>query len=192
MRNNKIFILIMCAMGIAINVVLGTIASRLQIPLIFLDTIGTIFIAVLFGPWQGATVGGLTNIITPILSGNPKDIPFLLVNVVVGLIVGFIARKYRFNIKTGIIAGLILSVVCPLIGSPIAVWLYGGITGSGNDFIFTWLKNSGMDIFQAAFLPRVASNFIDKIGSCLLVFLSMKYIPSQYKNLNIKEENLSN
>lgn len=186
MKNNKVFILTLCALGIAINVVLGTIVTRLQIPLVFLDTIGTIFIAVFFGPVQGAIVGALTNILTPILSGNIKDIPFLLVSVAVGIIVGFIAKKKGFSLITAIVTGVILSIVCPLIGSPIAVWLYGGITGSGNDFIFTWLKNSGVDIFSAAFIPRITGNLIDKIGSCILVSLCLKYIPLQYRELNPK------
>lgn len=182
MRNRKVFLLVMSAMAVAINIVLGTIVSRLQIPLLFLDTIGTIFIAALYGPLYGAAVGTITNLLTPILSGNPKDIPFFLVNLAVGLIVGFIAKKYKFGLVPAVITGIILSIVCPLIGSPIAVWVYGGITGSGNDFIFTWLKNSGMDIFSAAFVPRITGNIIDKIGSCILVSAAVKLIPAQYKS----------
>lgn len=186
MKNKSTFIMIMCAMSIAINIVLGTIVQKLSIPLLFLDTIGTIFIAVLFGPWYGAAVGALTNIITPILTGNIKDIPFLLINVAVGIIVGYIAKKFDFNIITAIITGIILSIVCPVIGSPIAIWLYGGITGSGNDILFLIFKNTGMDIFTSAFIPRITGNFIDKIGSCILVFEAVKHIPAQYKrNRNI-------
>jgi len=180
MQNRKTFILVLCALFIALNLVLGTVVGTLHIPLIFLDTIGTIFAAVLFGPWSGAAVGALTNIIQGMLT-NPKDIPFLLVNVVVGLIVGYIAKRYKFNLKTAIITGLILAVVCPLIGSPIAVWLYGGIVGSGNDFIFMWLVKSGQDIFTATFIPRITGNIIDKVVSCLLVCQLIKYLPEKYK-----------
>jgi len=178
-------------MAIAINIVLGTVVVDAKIPLLFLDTIGTIFVAVLFGPLAGIAVGTATNLLTPMLSGNFKDIPFFVVNATVGLIVGYIAKKYKFNLKTAIITGLILSIVCPLIGSPIAVWIYGGITGSGNDFIFIWLKNSGQDIFTASFIPRITGNFIDKIGSCVLVSLSMKYISAEYKNLSKSENDIT-
>lgn len=182
MRNKKVFILTLCAMAVAINIVLGTVVTYTKIPFLFLDTIGTIFVAVIFGPWEGVAVGTVSNLLTPILSGNIKDIPFFIVNAAVGLIVGYIAKKYKFTLKTAIISGLLLSIICPLIGTPIAVWVYGGITGSGNDFIFVWLKNSGQSIFTSAFIPRITGNFIDKIGSCILVFLSMKYIPNEYKN----------
>ncbi|SKB00299.1 energy-coupling factor transport system substrate-specific component [Caloramator quimbayensis] len=189
MKNKKTFYLTMCAMAVAINIVLGSLVSLTKIPLLFLDTVGTIFIAVLIGPWQAAAVGTATNILTPLLSGNVKDIPFFLVNAVVGIVVGYIAKKYEFNIKTAIITGLILSIVCPLIGTPIAVWIYGGITGGGTDFFFVWLKNSGMSIFNAAFFPRIAENLIDKILSCIFVLWSMKYIPKEYRGIG-KEESM--
>lgn len=182
MRNKQVIALVMCALAVAINMVLGALVQNLKIPLIFLDTIGTIFVAVLFGPWQGAAVGTVTNILTPLLTGNPKDIPFFIVNALVGIIVGYSARKFKFNMVTAVATGIVLSIVCPIVGTFIATGVYGGITGSTTDIFFLWLKNSGMSVFTSAFLPRITENFIDKIGSCILVFLAMKYIPKQYKS----------
>ena len=122
--------MIMASLGIVINIVLGTAVSTMQIPLLFLDTVGTIFVAVALGPFAGALTGGVTNVIQGILT-NPKDIPFALVNIAVGVMVGFVAKRYRFGIKTAAVTGVILSVVAPLIGTPIAVFIYGGITGGG-------------------------------------------------------------
>ncbi|WP_411679268.1 CD3073 family putative ECF transporter S component [Clostridium thailandense] len=180
MKNKKTFTIILCAFAAAINIVLGTLVGQLKIPLIFLDTIGTIFAAVYFGPWYGATVGAVSNIITGMIF-SPKDIPFFLVNVVAGLIVGYIVKKYGYSLITAVVTGLILSVVCPLIGSPIAVWLYGGVTGSGNDFLVLWLRKSGTDIFTSAFIPRITGNIIDKVFSSLLVWILIKKLPSEYK-----------
>ncbi|WP_252187802.1 CD3073 family putative ECF transporter S component [Anaeromonas frigoriresistens] len=168
--------MILASLGIVINIVFGTVVQSLQIPLLFLDTIGTILIAVVLGPFAGALTGGLTNIIQGMIT-NPKNIPFAIVNIVIGLIVGFIAKKYKFNIKNAIITGLILSVVAPLIGTPIAVLVYGGVTGGGTDVIFAWLLASGQKIFTAAFIPRVTGNIIDKIVSCLLVVFIVQKMP---------------
>ena len=44
--------------------------------------------AVVLGPLAGALTGGLTNVIQGAIT-NPRDIPFALVNIAVGLIVGF-------------------------------------------------------------------------------------------------------
>lgn len=179
--NNSFFetpkAMIFASIGIAINIVLGTIAQIIHIPLLFLDTIGTILVSVVLGPLAGALTGGLTNVIQGFIT-NPKDIPFALVNIAIGLIVGFIAKKQGFELKTAVKTGLILAVVAPLIGTPIAIFIYGGITGSGTDLIFAWLRATGSSIFTATFIPRITGNIIDKLASCLLVYVLLKRIPS--------------
>lgn len=179
MNRSRTFAYTFSALGIAINIVLGSVAGFLSIPLVFLDTIGTIFVAAIFGPWFGALTGGLTNVIQGILT-NPRNIPFALVNIAVGIVVGLIARKNKFGIKTAVITGIILSVVAPLIGTPIATYLYDGITGDINDIFFTWLVQSGQKIFAAAFIPRITSNFVDKILSCILVSFLIQRLPKKY------------
>ncbi|MCF6462910.1 CD3073 family putative ECF transporter S component [Clostridium sp. Cult1] len=177
-RNNT-YALIFSALGIAVNIVLGTVSSILNIPLLFLDTIGTIFTAATFGPFYGALTGGLTNVIQGIIT-NPKSIPFALVNIVVGIIVGLIARKKKFTYLTAIITGLILAVIAPLVGTPIAVYVYGGITGDFNDVFFTWLVQTGQTVFTAAFIPRITSNIVDKVASCMIVAFLMQRLPNKF------------
>ncbi|MFD3157044.1 CD3073 family putative ECF transporter S component [Haloimpatiens sp. FM7330] len=179
MRNNKLRIWLLCSIAVALNIILGIVASSFKLPL-YLDTIGTIFIAVYFGPWYGAAVGGVTNLITGIIF-SPKDIPFLIVSVVVGLVVGFISKKFKFTFVTATITGIILSIVCPLIGTPIGIWVYGGLTGTGMDFLFMWLKQSGNSIFVSSFIPKIINNLLDKIGSCILIYLLIKSLPAKYK-----------
>ncbi|SHJ48225.1 energy-coupling factor transport system substrate-specific component [Hathewaya proteolytica DSM 3090] len=95
--------------------------------------------------------------------------------------VGFIAKKFVWNFKTALITGLILSIVAPLIGTPIGVWVYGGLTGTVSDVFVLWLKNSGASIFTASFIPKIFNNFWDKTGTCLLVYALIKALPRQYK-----------
>lgn len=174
MKNNSTKNLVLSAIMIAVNIVLGTTVDMLKIPLLFLDTLGTILGSVILGPFYGMAIGGLTNVIQGILT-NPKTIPFAIVNIVVGLVVGLIAKKRKFNVTVAVITGIILSFVAPLIGTPIALAVFGGYTGDFNDVFFTVMKGWGAGVFSAAFLPRVASNLVDKIVSCLLgSFLSDK------------------
>lgn len=167
--------MVMSAFFVVLNIVMGLLVGALKIPLLFMDTIGTVFGAVWFGPVWGMIIGGLSNVLLAITQ-NPKDLPFALVNIVVGLVVGLIARKHKFDLKTAIITGLILAVVAPLIGTPIAVYVYGGITGDFNDVFFTALKQGGSTIFSAAFLPRIASNIVDKVLTCVIVALTLPKI----------------
>ena len=70
--------------------------------------------------------------------------------------------------------------MAPLIGTPIATYVYGGITGDFNDVLFTWLRQSGQKMFTAAFIPRVTSNLVDKIASSLIVSFLILAIPKKY------------
>lgn len=178
-QRNRTYALIFSSLAIALNIVLGTVSSMLSIPLLFLDTIGTIFTAAVFGPLYGALTGGLTNLIQGVIT-NPKSIPFALVNITIGLVVGFIAKKWKFDYKIALFTGLLIAVVAPLIGTPIATYVYGGITGDFNDVFFTWLVQSGQKVFTAAFIPRITSNIVDKVFSCLLVAFLIERMPKVY------------
>ncbi len=182
----KTRVMILCGLCIAINLVLGTAVQMLKIPLIFLDTIGTIFAAALFGPLAGALTGGLTNVIQGFLT-SPQDIPFALVNIAIGVIVGLTAKRFRFDTKTAVLVGLVLSVVAPLIGTPIAIWIYGGLTGGGSDFIVAWLLSTGSSIFTAAFIPRITGNIIDKVASCVLIAVLIQALPKELLKGSLQE-----
>lgn len=170
------FALTFSSLCVVVNLVLGTAVAMLHIPMLFLDTLGTVFGAVLLGPFYGVIIGLVTNVVQGVLT-NPRDIPFALVNMVIGLVVGLVARKFRFSLPVAILTGLVLAVVAPLIGTPIAVWLYGGLTGGGTDFVFLWLKQSGHSIFTAAFIPRIMGNLLDKVLCTVLVSLLLPAFP---------------
>ena len=180
MNNSKSRIITFCGLAIAVNIVLGIVTDALQLPF-YLDTLGTVITAALIGPVPGAMVGALTNIITGFMY-SIKDIPFLLVNVAVALIVGFVAKKFKFTYKSAFITGLVLAIVCPLIGTPIGIAVYGGLTGTVSDVLVVWLKSSGSSIFAASFIGKVGNNLIDKIGTCMLAVLLIKYLPMSMKS----------
>lgn len=180
MRNKKVSIMAFCGIAIAVNIVLGIVTSMLKLP-IYLDTLGTVVTAVLFGPLPGAIVGALTNIITGFIY-SIRDIPFLLVNVAVALIVGIAAKKFNFTLVTAIVCGLVLSVVCPLIGTPIGILIYDGLTGTVSDILVMALKNSGSSIFTASFIAKVGNNLLDKVGTCILAYFLIKSLPVSVKS----------
>lgn len=164
------------ALAVAINVIAGSIIGNLKIPFLFLDTVGTIFIAAVFGPFWGALVGLLTNLVLGVTTSYTA-IPFALVNVIVGLVVGYIARKKGFRFSSALIAGIVLGFLCPAVGTVIAIGLFGGLTGGLHDVAILWLKQAGTSLFTAAFLPRLAGNLMDKILSALLVYYVVKNLP---------------
>lgn len=179
MKNKKTFILVFCGVSIAMNIVLGIITKALGIPL-YLDTLGTVLTAVFVGPIPAMAVGALSNIITGLIFA-PTDIPFFIVNMFIGLIVGLIAKKWNFTLVTAIITGLILSVIAPAIGTPIGIAVYGGLNGSASDVLVMSLVEGGKSIFAASFIRNIASNLVDKIGTCLVAWAIIKTLPSRFK-----------
>ncbi len=186
MKNSKVFVITFCGIATAVNIVLGIATSALKLPF-YLDTLGTVVTAVLLGPLPGALVGALTNIITGFLY-SIRDIPFLLVNVAVALIVGFAAKRYKYSLVTAVVCGLILSVVCPLIGTPIGILMYGGLTGTVSDILVMALKNAGSSIFAASFIVKIGNNLIDKVSTCVLAFFLIKSLPVSMKS-SLKSSN---
>lgn len=183
-------ILVFAGLAIALNVILGIITSAIKAPL-YLDTIGTVFMAIYFGPWYGAAVGGATNFITSILM-NPQGMPFMLVSIAIGLIVGFVFRKFKFNFTSSIIIGLVLSIVAPLIGTPIGVYVYGGLTGTVSDIAVAWLKQSGTSIFAASFIAKVFNNLLDKVGTCVMLYFIISSLPNPLKPTNFESVKKNN
>jgi len=179
LKDKKVYKITFCGIFIAINIVLGIVTSALKAPF-YLDTLGTVMTAVMLGPIPGAIVGALTNIITGLIY-SVKDIPFLIVNVAVALVVGYAAKKFKFNLVTAIVCGLILSIVCPLIGTPIGILIYGGFTGTISDVIVLALKSSGSSIFAASFIAKVGNNLLDKVGTCLIAYFLITRLPNSLK-----------
>lgn len=121
--------LLIIPVGVAVNFVGGQLASILKLPM-YLDTIGTIFAAMLCGPWVGAVTGGLTNVVTGI--ANPVNFAFIPVNVIAGLVTGFLARKQMFSVWwKWLISMFVMAWVSIIVSAPIVVLVYGGVTGGG-------------------------------------------------------------
>ena len=176
MKNTKANLTAFCGVCVAMNIVLGIITSALGIPL-YLDTLGTVLTAALFGPVPGIIVGALSNIITGLIY-SVRDIPFALVNMAVGLVVGLVAKKWKFSLVTA------------AIGTPIGIYVYGGLQGNISDVVVTGLVKAGQSIFAASFLTKVGSNLIDKVGTCIIAVLLIKAMPAQFL-ANLKGEEVA-
>ena len=60
-------------LAIAINIAIGQIVQTIRLPL-YLDSIGTVLVGALMGPWVGLLTGALSNVICT-LTGFPNSGP---------------------------------------------------------------------------------------------------------------------
>ena len=159
---------------VAVNFVGGQLAGLLKLPM-YLDTIGTIFASLLCGPWVGAVAGGLTNVVTGI--ANPTNFAFIPVNIIAGLVTGFLARKNMFN-KTWkwLLSMFIMAWVSIIVSAPIVVLVYGGVTGGGTSLITAAALAAGANIWAAFFGTEGVFQVLDRIISFLICWAVIKEI----------------
>lgn len=169
-QHDSIKIFIFCAIGVCINVVLGSIITVTNIPFLFLDAIGTIFIAVNFRMRDGILTGVCTNLLLGVIHG-PLALPFGLVSITIAIVANLCARK-SFSYKKAFITGILLVLVGSLASAPIRVILYGGFGGlskSISDILVFSLQASGRRAIVAAYWRAVTDGIVDKIISCFIV-----------------------
>jgi len=167
------------AVAIVLNIVLGQVVSLLKLP-IFLDSIGTVIVALLAGPWAGGLTGLLTNLIWGLIS-DPVAAAFAPVAMVIGIVAGLLAKVGLFKKWwQAIISGVIIAVALSVIAIPIRVYMFGGVTGSGADFITAYLLATGRDLFSAVLITVIGDNIIDKVVTALLAWAIVKGLPRRF------------
>jgi energy-coupling factor transport system substrate-specific component len=86
--------LVLIPIAIAINIAIGELVVRLKLP-VYLDSIGTVLVGAIAGPWAGALTGALANLIWGLF--NPFAAPFFYVAAVIGFLAGLAGRRGAFT-----------------------------------------------------------------------------------------------
>lgn len=171
--------LTLMAVAIVLNIVLGQVVSLLQLP-IFLDSIGTMLVALLAGPWAGGLTGLLTNLIWGLIS-DPTTAYFAPVSMVIGIVAGLCAKYGLFKKWwQAILSGALVTLALSVVAIPIRVYAFGGLTGSGADFVVAYLLATGRDLFSAVIITVIGNNLIDKVVTALLAWAIVKGLPKRF------------
>ena len=174
--NTQTWVLIPIA--IAINIAIGQIVLLLKLP-VFLDSIGTVLVAVLCGPWAGALTGALSNVIWGIAI-DPGAFPWWPVAAMIGYMAGRMAQWGFF--KTWwkvVVTGFVVALTAAIVSTPIAVYLFGGITASGSSFITAYLLQTGQGIWSAVVSTSFLTEPVDKITTAMLAFAIIRGLPKR-------------
>lgn len=175
---NKTLLLIL--LSIALNISLGQITLVLKLP-VFLDSIGTIFAAILMGPWIGMITGVLSNLIWGFWAGYTV-VAFAPVAVMIGLTAGVLARRGMFvSLVRVLFSSFVITIVLTLVATPIATYLFGGFTGAGADFLVVYLGAMERHLMRSVAWAVVGTNLIDKVISSLVACFLVKQIPPHIK-----------
>ena len=164
--------LAMIPICLAINYVGAQIAIALKLPM-YLDVIGSIMMGAICGPIPGVVLGALSSAINSL--SEPTAIAYIPVTVACGLVAGLLGKAgFMKQLWKSLIAGFVLAVAAVAISSPITAFLYGGISGTGNDVIVLGLQAAGIGAATRHTDRYLITEFFDKLLSCWVVFFVVK------------------
>jgi len=183
------YVVALVPVAIALNIVGGQINTVLHLPT-FLDMIGTAVVAIVLGPWWGALVGALTNVIASFISG-PIGLPFAACNVVGALIWGYAARwGWCKKFWSFFLVNIAVAFFVSLTAVPIYVFLFGGATGHFADMMTAAFLAMGQNLIVSVFSANILVSLADKIISGFIALAIIEALPANMtKNVELPKAN---
>ncbi len=166
----RLFLLILIAF--VLNIVLGHIVQFVLKTPLFLDSIGTILVGALLGPLAGTLVGVFSNVIWYFILGDQSILPYAITAAFIGWAAGIVFSLDGYNrFRRILVSGLLVGIGAALISAPITAYIFGGITGSGTDYLTNIINETGANILQAATIQGFISDPVDKTISFIIAWL---------------------
>lgn len=166
--------------GIALNVFGSNIASRFELTL-FLDSIGTVIVAMLSGALPGIVVGLITNIYKSF--DDPASLYYGTLNVLIAVCAsGFARHGWTRKILGNILLILSLSVIGGVLGSILTWFLYGfAEEGISVGFARELYDKGTLSGFQAQLIADFLIDLSDKTITVILALLIVRPLPAKLK-----------
>ncbi len=178
-KNAKAFIirfLILCASGIAINMIPSLICTKLDFPL-YLDSIGTVIVSFVGGVLPGIVVGLITNLLKSIQ--DYSSIFYGTLNVMIALCAASLTR-YGLKKRNMLLLIPILTFIGGVLGSILTWFLYGFANEGITSGLALKIYNMGVDSrFMAQLFADVIIDFADKVVTVVVAFLAVVFIPKK-------------
>lgn len=170
---------VLIPVAIAINIAVGQIVHLLQLP-IFLDSIGTVLVGVLCGPWAGALTGGLSNVIWG-LTIDPSSLPWFPVAMFIGFMAGWCGTWGLFRVWWKVfLAGLAITAVSIVVSSIVNVTVFQGIAPYGSSLITGFFLQAGRSVWESVIATNAIVEPIDKILTSFLAFAIARGLSARY------------
>lgn len=178
-KNAKAFIirlLILCASGIAINMIPSLICTKLEFPL-YLDSIGTVIVSFVGGVLPGIVVGLITNFLKSI--HDYSSIFYGTLNVMIALCAASLTR-HGLKKRNMLLLIPILTFIGGVLGSILTWFLYGFANEGITSGLALKIHNMGVDsTFLAQLFADVIIDFADKVVTVVVAFLAVVFVPKK-------------
>lgn len=175
--HKNIYPAMLCVAGVLLNMVLADIVVVLDLPL-YLDTVGTITVAVLGGYLPGVLVGFFTNIIKCVL--DPSSLYYGFLNVLIGVLAAYMGKHGRFRSLKGMADSVIaFTLIGGGIGAMIPLFMEG-LTLDSEVLKQTIYGTGKFSPVVSQILSGIMLDFPDKVITVLMVSGILRGIPEKF------------
>ena len=180
-KKNIFYTLAMIVLGVAINRLTSTLASMAGIPL-YMDSIGTMFIAALGGSFPGMMVGFITNMIGGL--SDSSTFYYGTINVLIAMVAGLGSEKGYFEKfhKVFLLLPwyLLLSIPCSCLTYILFEFQIGENVSTP---MVTFLHNLGLPVLLSQIIGDFGVEIPDKLLSLLIAFGLYKIVPLRLRQM---------
>ncbi len=171
--------------GVLLNVLLSFAVHILDLPM-YLDTIGSIAVVALCGPFPGIATAVITNVVCTLF--NNGSIYFTILNVLITLFsFYFFRRRLLKNAGSFVIWVLLLTLTGGVCGGIMQWALLGSPQfASVADASEVFADATGMSRFLAFMIINTLINLVDKVVSAAAAILLIRFMPSSVKDTLLK------
>lgn len=175
MKKISIYKITVIALSAVINLVGGQIALSLRLP-IYLDSIGTILVGAILGPFYGMIPGFISGIFGGITT-DIYSLYFIPVQLITGFTAGLIFRTGYIKKWKMPIGAMIITIPGTIVSSCICAFLFGGVTSSGSSIIVFLLRKLGLSTVTSVYMVQVVTDYADRLLAIGIVLVLLAAMP---------------
>ncbi len=177
-KKQNIMAALFCVLGTGLNMACSALVSVLGLPL-YLDTVGTVVVAVSGGYLPGVIVGFLTNIIKSI--SDPSSLYYGVLNILIAVVASFLASRGWFKKIGGIIGSVFIFT---LIGGGLGAlipWFMEGLSFDSESLSGMLYSTGHFGLGISHLLSSLIMDLPDKAVTVLLAALLLRLLPEKWK-----------
>ena len=176
-KRTNITALFLCLAGVALNMLLSYIVSFFKLPL-YLDTAGTVTVAMIGGYLPGVIVGFVSNIIKSI--GDPSALYYGVLNVLIAFAASFFASKGLQKKVSGIIWMILTFTVIGGGFGALIPWLMNGISFDSESLSGLLYRTGYFNQGVSHLLSSIILDLPDKVITVLISLVLVYIIPDRF------------
>lgn len=176
-KRRNVTALLVCAAGIALNLLLNSAANALELPF-YLDTAGTIIVAATGGYFPGILVGFITNSIKGI--SDIQSYYYGVVNMLIAVSTSYMTNRGWLKKAAGKIgAAFLFSLIGGGIGSVIS-WFIPGQIYFGEVLNEAFMRTGLLSPPISYVLSNIIMDLPDKLLTMVIVATALRVIPERF------------